>query len=214
MVVSTGRAYAKRRKRRRWLRVGTGVRGEIGGLTSCKTCATSDCAGYGARPAHGPAFVVQCGSPAALFRLPVSSIAECRGGVTHFDFFFAALFFVDFLADPFVADFLVADFFAALFDVRFVADFFAADFFADFLAVFFAGTFPPARRASDSPMAIACLRLVTFLPDLPLRKVPVLRSCIAFLTFDCALFPYFGMLFSCRWPAGRDPGRRLFRVRA
>ena len=145
-------------------------------------------------------------SPAALVRPPVPSVAECRGEVPHFDFFFAALFFVDFLADRFVADFLVADFFAALFDVRFVADFFAADFFADFLAVFFTGTFPPARRASDSPMAIACLRLVTFLPDLPLRKVPVLRSCIAFLTFDCAFFPYFGMLFLLSM--ARGPGSR------
>ena len=68
-------------------------------------------------------------------------------------------------------------------------DFFAVfrdDFFAvlrdDFLADFF-GTLPPARRASDNPMAMACLRLVTFLPDPPLRNVPVLRSCIARFTF-------------------------------
>src|SRR5581483_10025204 len=39
------------------------------------------------------------------------------------------------------------------------------------------GTRPPARRASDRPMAIACLRLVTFLPERPLRKVPRLRLC-------------------------------------
>ena len=42
-------------------------------------------------------------SPAALVRPPVPSVAECRGEVPHFDFFFAALFFVDFLADRFVA---------------------------------------------------------------------------------------------------------------
>jgi hypothetical protein len=45
------------------------------------------------------------------------------------------------------------------------------------------GTFPPSRRASDSPMAMACLRLVTLRPELPLRSVPSLRSCIARFTF-------------------------------
>ena len=30
--------------------------------------------------------------------------------------------------------------------------------------VFFAGTLAPSRRASDRPMAMACLRLVTFFP--------------------------------------------------
>jgi hypothetical protein len=44
------------------------------------------------------------------------------------------------------------------------------------------GTLAPARRASDRPIAIACLRLVTFLPDRPLRKVPRLRSRIVFST--------------------------------
>jgi hypothetical protein len=47
----------------------------------------------------------------------------------------------------------------------------------------FRGTLAPARRASESPMAIACLRLVTFFPERPLFKVPRLRSCIALLTF-------------------------------
>src|SRR5580698_8704439 len=45
-------------------------------------------------------------------------------------------------------------------------------------AVFF-GTLAPAALASERPIAIACLRLVTFLPDLPLFKVPALRSFIA-----------------------------------
>src|SRR6188474_3875700 len=53
------------------------------------------------------------------------------------------------------------------------------------------GTFPPARRASLRPIAIACLRLVTFLPDPPERRVPRLRSCIARSTFSDAFFPYF-----------------------
>src|SRR5262245_16782331 len=33
------------------------------------------------------------------------------------------------------------------------------------------GTFAPERRASDSPMAIACLRLFTLRPERPLRRV-------------------------------------------
>jgi hypothetical protein len=55
---------------------------------------------------------------------------------------------------------------------------------------FFAGTLPPARRASDSPIAIACLRLFTVFPERPLFNVPRLRSCIAFFTLLCAFFPY------------------------
>jgi hypothetical protein len=51
------------------------------------------------------------------------------------------------------------------------------------------GTLPPSRRASDSPIAIACFRLLTFLPERPLRKVPSLRSCIARFTFCPAFFP-------------------------
>src|SRR5262249_22665077 len=55
------------------------------------------------------------------------------------------------------------------------------------------GTFAPARRASDRPIAIACLRLFTRLPERPLRSVPRLRSCIARLTFCCAFLPYLAM---------------------
>jgi hypothetical protein len=40
-------------------------------------------------------------------------------------------------------------------------------------------------------MAIACSRLVTFLPDRPERNVPCLSSCIARSTFWDAVFPYF-----------------------
>jgi hypothetical protein len=43
---------------------------------------------------------------------------------------------------------------------------------------------PPSRRASESPMAMACFRLVTFFPDFPLFSVPCLRSCIAFSTLS------------------------------
>jgi hypothetical protein len=66
------------------------------------------------------------------------------------------------------------------------------DFDFDFerLRLGFGGTLPPSRRASDSPMAIACLRLVTFLPERPLRSVPCLRSCIARSTLLAAFLPY------------------------
>src|SRR5882724_10073237 len=68
--------------------------------------------------------------------------------------------------------------------------FFEDFFFEDFLF----GTLPPSFRASDKPIAIACFLLVTFLPDLPLFRVPSLRSCIAFLTFFCAFFPYLAIV--------------------
>ena len=53
-------------------------------------------------------------------------------------------------------------------------------FFLRFLG---GGTLPPARRASESPIAIACFLLLTFLPDRPLFSVPLLRSCSARRTF-------------------------------
>jgi len=52
---------------------------------------------------------------------------------------------------------------------------------------------PPARRASDNPIAIACLRLVTRLPERPLLNVPCFRSCIARFTLLCAFAPYFAI---------------------
>jgi len=79
------------------------------------------------------------------------------------------------------------------FEVDFFEDLFFDDFFDDFLEDFldpFFGTFAPASRASDKPIAIACFLLVTFLPDLPLLSVPCLRSCIAFSTLSCAFLPY------------------------
>ena len=51
------------------------------------------------------------------------------------------------------------DFFALRFDFFAVFFFFAAFFFEAFF-----GTFLPSARASDSPIAIACLRLVTLRP--------------------------------------------------
>ena len=57
----------------------------------------------------------------------------------------------------------------------------------------FFGTFAPLLRASESPIAIACFRLVTFVPDRPLLSVPFFFSCIARFTFAPAFFPYFAM---------------------
>jgi hypothetical protein len=57
----------------------------------------------------------------------------------------------------------------------------------------FRGTLPPSRRACERPIAIACFRLVTFFPDLPLRSVPRFLSRIAFSTFWDAFLPYFAI---------------------
>jgi hypothetical protein len=56
--------------------------------------------------------------------------------------------------------------------------------------LFFFGTFAPSRRASESPIAIACLRLFTVFPEPPLLSVPRLRSCIARFTFCDAFLLY------------------------
>jgi hypothetical protein len=57
-------------------------------------------------------------------------------------------------------------------------------------AVFF-GTLCPAALASERPIAIACLRLVTFRPERPLFSVPALRSLIARETLADAFLEYF-----------------------
>ena len=68
----------------------------------------------------------------------------------------------------------------------------------------FAGTFAPLSRASESPMAIACFRLLTVppLPPLPDFKVPFSNRRIALSTDLPAALPYFrpelfflGMIF-------------------
>jgi hypothetical protein len=61
---------------------------------------------------------------------------------------------------------------------------------------FLRGTLAPARRAWDNPMAIACFRLFTFLPDRPLFRVPFFRSRIAFSTFSDAFLLYFAIMTS------------------
>lgn len=112
--------------------------------------------------------------------------------------FFGADFFDDdfFEADFFGADFFEADFFETDFlDAAFFgADFFEADFFDDLEADFFLGTLAPSSRASESPMATACLCEVTFLP-VPVFNLPSCISCMAFSTFLPAFFEYFAMIW-------------------
>src|ERR1041385_9325514 len=88
----------------------------------------------------------------------------------------------------------------------FLLDFFLPPFFLPpfFFPPFFFGTLPPALRASDNPIAIACFLLVTFFPERPLLSFPFFRSCIARLTFFCAVLPYLAiiappLLFSFRF---------------
>jgi hypothetical protein len=77
-------------------------------------------------------------------------------------------------------------------------DFFAFLFFEvlRFFDAFF-GTFSPLALASDKPIAIACLRLLTLRPERPLFKVPALRFFIARRTSPDAFLEYFrAMAFS------------------
>jgi hypothetical protein len=52
------------------------------------------------------------------------------------------------------------------------------------------GTFAPSRRASERPIAIACLRLLTFLPEPPDLSVPAFILWTARFTLFEALGPY------------------------
>lgn len=64
----------------------------------------------------------------------------------------------------------------------------------DFSRLYREGTFAPDFRASERPIAIACLRLFTFLPDFPDLSFPCFISCIARPTLDEAFLPYFRVL--------------------
>jgi hypothetical protein len=110
--------------------------------------------------------------------------------------FFAALFLAEercaaLLPVVFRADVLLADVFRA--EVRFADVFFAAlerpVFFADAEPAGGGGTFPPARRASERPIAIACLGFFTLRP-LPDLSVPFLNAFISRSTSACAFAPY------------------------
>ena len=69
------------------------------------------------------------------------------------------------------------------------------------------GTLPPARRACERPMAIACLRLFTRLRERPLRNVPRLRSRMARSTFLDAFLPYFAIEIPFEDTCGEDVTR-------
>ena len=58
-----------------------------------------------------------------------------------------------------------------------------------FFEVFF-GTLLPSALASERPIAIACLRLLTLRPERPLFRVPALRFFIARPTLADAFFEY------------------------
>jgi hypothetical protein len=64
---------------------------------------------------------------------------------------------------------------------------------AAFYAAFFRGTLAPFFRASESPIAMACLRLVTLppFPPGPERKVPRFFRRMALSTVFPAALPYF-----------------------
>src|ERR1700761_1044481 len=78
----------------------------------------------------------------------------------------------------------------------------------------FRGTFAPARRASERPMAMACLGLVTFLPDRPLRSVPCFISSMARSTLRPLALLYLRAITLSMAPVGatrvwRMPGTLL-----
>ncbi len=114
--------------------------------------------------------------------------------------FFAEALFVEVLrAEVFLAeDFLPELFFAELFRAGpFLAELFFAELFLAEL-FFFAeaeregagGTLAPDRRASDRPMAMACLGFLTLRP-LPDFSLPFLKAFISRSTEDWAFEPYF-----------------------
>lgn len=100
----------------------------------------------------------------------------------------------------------MCDFFRAVFRAAFFTGFLPVlfvVFFAALRAVFlpafravavpaFFGTLAPFSLASERPMAIACFRLVTFLPE-PDFKVPFFFRCRALFTRLPALFEYFAI---------------------
>jgi hypothetical protein len=77
-----------------------------------------------------------------------------------------------------------------LLELFFADDFLVADFF--FAGGF--GTFFPAARASDNPIAIACFGFVTFLPLRPDFSLPRFISCISRSTDLLASGEYFLVL--------------------
>jgi hypothetical protein len=116
----------------------------------------------------------------------VGTRRACAGGV-HED---NALRRKSLLALTFALDARLASGQDFLDDFRLEGDFRVEDFlrvaadFDDFDVDFLAATFLPFLRASERPMAIACLRLFTVppRPPLPLLSVPRLRRLMALFT--------------------------------
>jgi hypothetical protein len=89
----------------------------------------------------------------------------------------------------------------------------------------FFGTFAPACRASEMPIAIAWRRLVTFFPLPPLLSLPCFHSCMTRPTFFDAFLLYFGMTVLhepalgpcgfriCRWSCGDGSMNRCSLIR-
>ena len=77
------------------------------------------------------------------------------------------------------------------FVVLFAADLDFVDATLFLAAVGAFGALYPRLRASERPIATACLRLFTVLPLLPLFNLPRLYSFITFFTLDCAALLYF-----------------------
>ncbi len=73
------------------------------------------------------------------------------------------------------------------------------------------GTRAPERRASESPIATACLRLLTGFRARPLFSLPRLYSCMALPTFFLELVLYFAMVapFAVHWNTGGEAPLRL-----
>jgi hypothetical protein len=99
------------------------------------------------------------------------------------------LFLEDFFGDD-LEDFFEEDFFADDFEGLFFGELFE-DFFEEEL---FLGTLSPSSLASDNPIAIACLGLVTFFPLRPLFNLPSCISCMDFSTFFWEAFEYFAII--------------------
>lgn len=59
----------------------------------------------------------------------------------------------------------------------------------------YGGTLSPSARASLMPIAIACLRFVTFFPERPERNLPSLNSSITLRTLRAAFLPYLRVVF-------------------
>ncbi len=81
-------------------------------------------------------------------------------------------------------------FFGAAFFLGALFFFFGALFF---LAAAFFGTLAPSFLASDKPMAIACLRWVTYLPLRPLFSFPSFISSMTFFTLAWLFGEYFAI---------------------